>query len=280
MAKYKQDNHSGEKINPTMFKESDEINSGINHGINPFARLEQLLGKSCVDRLKEARVAVFGLGAVGSFVVEGLARSGIGYLRLVDFDRVDASNINRQIYALHSTMGMEKAALARARVLDINPACNVDLKTSFVNADTLPQFLSGDLDMVVDAIDGLNSKVSLILGAKQMQLNIISSMGAAGRTDCTMIRTGDLFESEVCPLARMVRRRLRRRGLDSGVPCVYSIEPPLNKAPFQEKDAVDLLGGHGRPRPPIGSAAWVPGCFGLTIAGMVVDTLFPGQKRQ
>ena len=247
--------------------------------ISPFARLEQLLGKAAVDRFRNSRVAVFGLGAVGSFVVEALARSGIGYLRLVDFDRVDASNINRQIYALHSTLGQEKAALARARVLDINPDCEVDLRTSFVNADSLSQFLSPDLDMVVDAIDGLNAKVSLILGAKQMGLNLISSMGAAGRTDVSMIRTGDLFDTEVCPLARMVRRRLRRRGLSSGVPCVYSIEPPLNKEPFADKDAVDPLeqdhvdGGHGRPRPPIGSATWVPGCFGLTIAGLVAKTL-------
>ncbi len=254
-----------------MCKESGEINNGI----NPFARLEQLLGKSYVERLRAARVAVFGLGAVGSFVVEALARSGIGYLRLVDFDRVDASNINRQIYALHSTIGMEKAVVARDRVMDINPLCEVDLKTTFVNSDTLPQFLSDDLDMVVDAIDGLNSKVSLILGAKQVNLNIISSMGAAGRTDCSMIRSGDLFDTEVCPLARMVRRRLRRRGLQSGVPCVYSIEPPLNKEPFDDKDVADPLDGHGRPRPPIGSAAWVPGCFGLTIAGLVVDTLCP-----
>ncbi len=258
-----------------MVKESDKINKGI----NPFARLEQLLGKACVNRLKGGRVAVFGLGAVGSFVVEGLARSGIGYLRLVDFDRVDASNINRQIYALHSTMGLEKAAVARQRVMDINPLCEVDLKNSFVNADTLSEFLSDDLDMVVDAIDGLNAKVSLILGAKQMNLNIISSMGAAGRTDCSMIRSGDLFDTEVCPLARMVRRRLRRRGLEHGVPCVYSIEPPLNKEPFEDKDAVDLLEGHGRPRPPIGSAAWVPGCFGLTIAGLVVDTLCLGPTK-
>lgn len=247
--------------------------------ISPFARLGQLMGKRAVDRLKRSRVAVFGLGAVGSFVVEALARSGIGYLRLVDFDRIDASNINRQIYALHSTLGLEKAAVARTRVLDINPDCEVELHTSFVNADSLSRFLSPDLDMVVDAIDGLNAKVNLILGAKEMGLNLISSMGAAGRTDPSMIRTGDLFDTEVCPLARLVRRRLRRRGLSSGVPCVYSIEPPLNKEPFEKKDAVDPLeqgdvqGGHGRPRPPIGSAAWVPGCFGLTMAGLAAQTL-------
>ncbi len=247
--------------------------------INPFARLEQLLGKETVDRLKNSRVAVFGLGAVGSFVVEALARSGVGYLRLVDFDRVDASNINRQIFALHATLGLEKAAVARNRVLDINPDCEVELHTSFVNADSLSRFLTPDLDMVVDAIDGLNAKVSLVLEAKQMGLNLICSMGAAGRTDVSMIRTGDLFDTQVCPLARMLRRRLRRRGLENGVPCVYSIEPPLNKEPFEDKDFVDPLkgdhvdGGHGRQRPPLGSAVWVPGCFGLTIAGFVAKAL-------
>ena len=231
------------------------------------------MGREAMSTLKAARVAVFGLGAVGSFTVEGLARSGIGYLRLVDFDRVDASNINRQLYALNSTVGREKAELARERVADINPACRVEIHASFVNADSLADLLSPDLDMVVDAIDGLNSKVNLIAGARSMGLDIVSSMGAAGRTDVSMIRTGDLFETSVCPLARMVRQRLRRRGIDRDVPCVYSVEKPLNKQPFREEDAVDALEGHGRARPPIGTVAWVPGCFGLTIAGRVVRTL-------
>ncbi|MCG8689445.1 MAG: tRNA threonylcarbamoyladenosine dehydratase [Desulfobacterales bacterium] len=241
--------------------------------INPFARLEQLLGPDALSCLKTSRVAVFGLGAVGSFAVEALARSGVGYLKLVDFDRVDPSNINRQLYALHSTVGMEKAKIAHDRVLDINPNCEVEIHSSFVNADSLAGLLSHDLDMVIDAIDGLNSKVNLIFESKQMGLNIVSSMGAAGRTDISQIKTGDLFETSVCPLARMVRQRLRRRGLSHGVPCVYSIEKPLNKKPFEQKDAVDALEGHGRSRPPIGTAAWVPGCFGLTIAGQAIDTL-------
>ena len=237
------------------------------------------LGEDVLRYIQNVTVGIAGAGGLGSNCAVQLVRSGFKRFVLVDCDRVDASNINRQIYALHSTLGQEKAALARARVLDINPDCEVDLRTSFVNADSLSRFLSPDLDMVVDAIDGLNAKVSLILGAKQMGLNLISSMGAAGRTDVSMIRTGDLFDTEVCPLARMVRRRLRRRGLAGDVPCVYSIEPPLNKEPFADKDAVDPLeqdhvdGGHGRPRPPIGSAAWVPGCVGLTSAGLVAKTL-------
>ncbi|WDP92166.1 MAG: tRNA threonylcarbamoyladenosine dehydratase [Desulfobacter sp.] len=241
--------------------------------MDQFSRIEQLLGRDALKKIKGARVAVFGLGAVGSFTVEALARSGVGYMRLVDFDRVDPTNINRQLYALNSTVGQEKALLAKERVKDINPASCVEIHSSFVNADSLAGLLSDDLDLVVDAIDGLNSKVNLIVGAREMGLGIVSSMGAAGRTDITMIRTGDLFETSICPLARMVRRRLRRRGVESGVPCVYSIEPPLNKQPYNEEDAVDALDGHGRPRPPIGTVAWVPGSFGLALAGMAVRML-------
>lgn len=238
--------------------------------MNQFARTEQLLGNPAMEIIKQARVAVFGLGAVGGFACEALARTGVGYLRLVDFDRVEASNINRQVLALHSTIGREKAELAHERVKDINPDCEVDVHKAFVNAQSLTDLLSSDLDVVVDAIDGLNSKVNLIFGAHNMGIPLVSSMGAGGRTDISMIRTGDLFETQVCPLARMVRQRLRRRGLDSGVPCVYSIEKPLNKEPYKQEDAAAETGGHGRPRPPIGTISWVPGTFGLTIASRVV----------
>ncbi|MEH0020330.1 MAG: tRNA threonylcarbamoyladenosine dehydratase [Desulfobacter sp.] len=241
--------------------------------MNQFARIEQLLGRRAMDRIRNARVAVFGLGAVGSFATEALARSGVGYLRLVDFDRVDASNINRQLFALNSTIGAEKAGLAKERVQDIHPDCRVEVHSAFVNAESLTTLLSDDLDMVVDAIDGLNSKVNLIYGATTMGLKLVSSMGAGGRTDVSMIRTGDLFDSSVCPLARMVRQRLRRRGLDHGVPCVYSVETPRNKQPFNPEDAVDALQGHGRARAPIGTVAWVPGCFGLTLASEAIKLI-------
>ncbi len=241
--------------------------------LDQFSRIEQLLGSAAMEKIKRARVAVFGLGAVGSFTVEALARSGVGYLRLVDFDRVDATNINRQLYALTATVGEEKAALAKKRVKEINPVCDVAVYSDFVNAENLAGLLSPDLDMVVDAIDGLNSKVNLIVEAKQMGIKIVSSMGAAGRTDFTMIRTGDLFDTTICPLARVVRRRLRRRGVETGVPCIYSIEPPKNNPPFKQEDVQDTQDGHGRPRPPIGSVVWVPGAFGLALAGETIQTL-------
>ena len=238
--------------------------------MNRFARTEQLLGHEAMEKIKAAKVAVFGLGAVGSFAVEALARTGVGCLHLIDFDRVDASNINRQLLALTSTLGREKAVLARERVGDINPDCEITVKSAFVNAESLEDLLEDDMDVVVDAIDGLNSKINLLAGARRMNLAVVSSMGAGGKTDISLIRAGDISETEVCPLARVVRRRLHRRGIFEGIRAVYSIEPPLNKQPFNAEDAGDALPGHGRSRPPIGTVVWVPGVFGLTVAREVI----------
>jgi tRNA A37 threonylcarbamoyladenosine dehydratase len=247
--------------------------------MDQFARIGQLLGKEAMEKIHQARVAVFGLGAVGSFALEALARSGVGYLRLVDFDTIDPTNLNRQLLALHSTLGQKKAILARDRVMDIHPACQVEIHDAFVNARSLDRFLSSDLDLVVDAIDGLNAKVNLIFEARSLGLEVVASMGAAGRTDIAMIRTGDLSETCVCPLARMVRQRLHRRGLYQGVHCVYSVEKPLNKQPFDPEDLWDPLAGpqtpagHGRFRPPLGTAVWVPGTFGLALAARGIEIL-------
>ncbi|MBC2703382.1 tRNA threonylcarbamoyladenosine dehydratase [Desulfobacula sp.] len=241
--------------------------------MDQFARTEQLLGSQAMEKIKKATVAVFGLGAVGSFATEALARTGVGNLYLIDFDKVDASNINRQLFALNSTIGREKAKLACERVKDINPGCNVELHSSFINAKSLEDLLSEDIDVVVDAIDGLNSKTNLIVGARELNFAVVSSMGAGGRTDISMIKTGDISETCVCPLARVVRQRLHRRGLYQGVRAVYSIEKPLNKQPFRSQDAVDVLPNHGRSRPPIGTVSWVPGVFGLTIASEVINII-------
>jgi len=245
----------------------------MEQAMDQFARTKQLLGVESMDRIKKATVAVFGLGAVGSFAVEAIARAGVGNLYLIDFDRVDATNINRQLFALHSTIGRKKAGIALERVKDINPQCNVTRHHSFVNAESLEDLLSENIDVVVDAIDGLNSKINLIVRARQLNLAVVSSMGAGGRTDISMIKTGDISETCVCPLARVVRQRLHRRGLYEGVRAVYSIEKPLNKQPYKAKDAVDALPNHGRSRPPIGTVSWVPGVFGLTIAGEVINII-------
>jgi tRNA A37 threonylcarbamoyladenosine dehydratase len=241
--------------------------------MNQFARTQQLLGKKAMEKIKNAKVAIFGLGAVGSFATEAIARTGVGSLDLIDFDRVDASNINRQLYALNSTIGREKSDIAYERVKDINPQCNVEVKSSFINAQSLEELLSDDIDVVVDAIDGLNSKINLIVGARNLGLEVVSSMGAGGRTDTSMIKTGDISETCVCPLARVVRQRLHRRGLYNGVKAVYSIEKPLNKEPYKTEDAQDAMPDHGRTRPPIGTVSWIPGVFGLTIASQVIDII-------
>lgn len=249
--------------------------------MDQFSRTSQLLGDENMEKIKSARVAVFGLGAVGSFAVEALARTGIGSMVLVDFDYIDLSNINRQLLALHSTVGRQKTDLAAGRVNDINPDCRVRTHPTFVNAQTLDDLLSDRVDVVVDAIDGLNSKVNLIVEAKKKNLDIVSSMGAAGKTDISMIRTADISETQVCPLARFVRRRLRRRGVHNGVSTVYSIEKSLNKQsaespgdPSSEsEDMEDVFENRGRKRPPIGSVIWVPGVFGLTIAGLAVQSI-------
>ncbi len=241
--------------------------------MNQFARTEQLIGSAAMKIIKQSTVAVFGLGAVGSYATEALARTGVGSLHLIDFDKVDASNINRQLFALNSTIGRQKSILAKERVEDINPECKVHVHSSFINAQSLETLLSESFDVVVDAIDGLNSKVNLLVGATRLKLKVISSMGAGGRTDVSMIKTGDISETCVCPLARVVRQRLHRRGVYEGIRAVYSIEKPLNKQPYKSEDAVDALKNHGRSRPPIGTVSWVPGVFGLTIAGEVIKTL-------
>ena len=243
-----------------------------------FDRTVRLMGKDAVEKLGQARIAVFGLGAVGSFATEALARAGVGYLRLVDFDRVEVSNINRQLYALHSTLGQKKAEIARERVLDIHPSCQVEIRDTFVNADSLDMLLSPDLDVVVDAIDGLNSKVNLLAAARQMDLCVVSSMGAGGRMDVSRIRTGDIAETSVCPLARMVRRRLHRRGVFSGIRCVYSIETPVvspdaDRLPDEGTEDPGDDAGHGRKRPAIGTIPWIPGIFGLTLASEAVHII-------
>jgi len=234
-----------------------------------FARLVQLVGHEGLARLAAAEVAVFGLGAVGFYTVEALARAGVGRLRLVDFDTIQPSNLNRQLLALTSTVGRPKIALARQRVLDINPACEVTLHDVFANAQTLPDLLTPLPDAVIDAIDGVNAKVNLLAEAHGRGLLTVSSMGAGGRLDPSLIRSADLSATEVCPLARFVRRRLRRRGIHSGIRCIYSIEPAASQAEGLDPEETDPE--KGRPRTPIGSISFIPGIFGLWAAAEVVQ---------
>jgi len=245
--------------------------------MNWLARTIQLLGREKINRLHYARVAVFGLGGVGSYAVEALARSGVGHIRLVDFDKVKLTNINRQVYALHSTLDKPKVQIAAERIKDINPSCDVDSRNVFINNQSLEGLLDPLVDVVVDAIDSVSSKANLIAAAYEKKITVVSSMGAGNKTDSSFIRAGDISESTICPLARMIRKRIHRRGIYNGVRCVYSIEQLQNSEPAadDEKDDDPQL---GRPRAPLGTISYMPGIFGLKVAEEVIRLILAGGK--
>jgi tRNA A37 threonylcarbamoyladenosine dehydratase len=237
-----------------------------------FARTMQLIGENGVNALQQSTVAVFGLGAVGSYVTEALARAGVGRLVLFDHDTVSLSNINRQLLALESTLGRFKAEVAKARVLDINPDCDVQAHVRFVDADNVSGLVSPDWDVVVDAIDGVNSKVNLIVAARALDLPVVASMGAAAKLDPSKIQIADISKSYMCPLAQIIRKRLRRRGITTGVRCVFSTETARNKNEPVVDEAPEQ-GRSGRPRQPIGSISYLTGIFGLNAAAEVIHLL-------
>ncbi|MBN1676382.1 MAG: tRNA threonylcarbamoyladenosine dehydratase [Kiritimatiellae bacterium] len=232
---------------------------------NRFARTELLLGAEACARLRAARVVVAGLGGVGSYAAEALARMGVGQLRIVDFDTVKPSNVNRQLYALESTLGRPKVEVARARILDIDPACEVEAMPVFIDDTTVAGVLSGPPDVVIDAIDSLNPKLTLVSRAVESGVCVISSMGAATRTDPFAVRVADIAETRMCPLARHLRKRLRKRGIGSGVRCVYSVEPDSGRRGVADDDG-EAEFARGRPRAPLGSLSYMTGIFGLVAA--------------
>ena len=238
-----------------------------------FLRTELLLGAKGLDKLQNSTVMVIGLGAVGGYALEALARSGIGHLILVDFDSFDLTNINRQILALTSTTGRKKIDVAKERVLDINPACRVENKDLFVNAETLPQLLSEKVDFVVDAIDALNPKCCLMEALYQKQIPFISSMGAALKSDPSCIHYGKLSATKNCGLSKFIRKRLKKRGVDIGkIYCVSSdeqVDLPETAIVCNENDE----NPNGRKRNTLGSLPTITAIFGLTIANQVIKTL-------
>lgn len=239
-----------------------------------FIRTQKLLGDSGFARLQGAFVVVVGLGAVGSYAVEALARSGVGRMRLIDFDDVSITNINRQLYALHSTIGRRKAELAAERVRDINPDCKIEFADTFVHTDTLDEVLAGEPDVVIDAIDSLNPKVALLAGVMERGLKVFSSMGAALRRDPTKVVIGDISKTMNCPLARLVRKRLRRyHDIKKGITCVSSTELAPDAAEVSMEEDVTPYTGRGRARPALGSLPTITGIFGLTLANAVIDYL-------
>ena len=217
-----------------------------------------------MERYKNARVAVFGVGGVGSYVVEALARSGIGTLDLIDSDAVSLTNINRQIIATHSSIGRFKVDVARERVLDINPEAVVNTYHCFYLPDTADQFHFNSYDYVVDAIDTVTGKLELIMQANCCHTPVISSMGAGNKLDASAFEVADIYETSVCPLAKVMRRELKKRGIEK-LKVVYSRETPL--APQMNQEQTD-----GRRQIP-GSMSYVPAAAGLILAGEVLRDL-------
>jgi len=247
--------------------------------LNQFSRTELLLGQEAVERLASARVAVFGLGGVGGCAAEALVRSGLGAIDLVDDDKLCLTNLNRQIFALHSTVGQYKADAAAARLLDINPDLRLCCHRVFYGPDTAAQFDFSQYDYVVDAIDTVTGKLALVMQARDSGVPIISAMGAGNKLDPTAFRVADIYETAVCPLARVMRRELRRRGVDR-LKVVYSREEP--RAPAYDGAESCRTGcvcppGSARlcsqRRQVPGSSAFVPPVMGLIIAAEVVKDL-------
>ena len=241
--------------------------------LHAFSRTELLVGKPAMERLAQARVAVFGIGGVGGYTVEALARSGVGALDLIDDDRVCLTNINRQIYATRKTVGKYKVEVAKERILQINPACQVETHCAFYMPDTAAQFDFRQYDYVVDAIDTVTGKLEMIEQAYRAGTPIISSMGAGNKMDSTAFEVADIYETSVCPLAKVMRHELRKRGIPK-LKVVYSKEKPI--APKEDmanscKTHCICPPGTARKctqrRQVPGSNAFVPSVVGLIIAG-------------
>ena len=232
---------------------------------NQFTRTELLIGKDGVEKLQKAKVAIFGLGGVGSYVVEGLARSGIGNFILVDNDKIDITNINRQIIATMKTLDKSKVQVEKERILDINPNINVKIYEEFFSKET-KGILDNSINYIVDAIDTVSSKIELVVQANKLNIPIISSMGTGNKLDPTKFEVTDIYKTEVCPLAKIMRKELRDRGIEK-LKVVYSKEKPL--VPKIDELAEPLEMKQGKKQTP-GSISFVPSVAGLIIASEVV----------
>lgn len=245
-----------------------------------FSRTELLIGPTALLRLHNSKVAIFGIGGVGSFVAEALARSGIGHLVLIDSDVVSLSNINRQLLATRSSLGRLKVDVMRERILDINPGAEVETRAVFYVPGSHQDLFSADLNYIVDAIDTVSAKIDLIVQAKERSIPIISSLGAGNKLDPTRFEVADIYQTSVCPLGKVLRKALRERGVPS-LKVVYSREEPIRPlAPAPTVPAApDGTAGQNRPagqqfrRQVPGSIAFVPSVAGLIIAGEVIRDL-------
>ena len=232
--------------------------------LNEFCRTELLIGEEGIEKLNNSKVIVFGIGGVGSFVVEALTRAGVGNLILVDNDTICISNLNRQIHATQSKVGNIKVEAMKERVLSINPNCNVEAKQEFITADNIEEIIPSDIDYVVDAIDTVTSKLALAEYCYKNDIKLIASMGTGNKMDPTQFRVTDVFKTKVCPLAKVMRTELRKRGVKK-LKVVYSEEIPM--VPNKGK----AVPSQKRQTP--GSISFVPPVAGMIIGGEVIKDL-------
>jgi tRNA A37 threonylcarbamoyladenosine dehydratase len=247
--------------------------------LNQFSRTELLFGKEAMEKLERSRVAVFGIGGVGGYTVEALVRSGVGAVDLVDDDKVCLTNLNRQIIATRKTVGKYKADVMKERILEINPDCKVEVHKCFYLPETKDEFAFGEYDYVVDAIDTVTGKIQLVLQAQEAGVPIISSMGAGNKLNPAMFEVADIYETSVCPLAKVMRRELKKRNV-KGLKVVYSKEKALR--PIEDmsiscrQHCICPPGAQHKcteRRDIPGSNAFVPSVVGLIIASEVVKDL-------
>ncbi|HQT25046.1 MAG TPA: tRNA threonylcarbamoyladenosine dehydratase [Burkholderiales bacterium] len=232
--------------------------------MNQFERTRILIKDEGIEKLAKKHVFLAGLGGVGSYCAEALARGGIGRLTLLDHDVVALSNINRQLPALLSTVGKSKAELMQQRIMDINPECEVVIRREFLTVENVCDIVPSDADYVIDAIDSLNCKVALVAESVKMGLKVASSMGAGNKLDPSRIRLADISGTSICPLASQMRKRLRKRGIEKGVLTVFTDEHPRPPLPPEP------VSGHGRPRAVNGTVSYMPPLFGFMLAGAVI----------
>ena len=229
---------------------------------NAFIRSSYLLGTDGMNKLANSKVAIFGIGGVGSYAAEALARTGIGSLVLIDYDTIDVTNINRQIHATPKTVGLPKVDVMRDRLLEINPELTIKVVQKRYTKDTKQEFLDSSFDYIIDAIDMISSKIDLVTSSLEMGIPIISSMGAGNKLDPTAFMVSDIYNTRVCPLARVMRNELRKRGVKA-LKVVYSAEEPIDVN----------LGDVDRRKAIPGSVSFVPSVAGLILAGEVIKDI-------
>ncbi|MFV0157628.1 tRNA threonylcarbamoyladenosine dehydratase [Empedobacter falsenii] len=234
-------------------------------------RAELLFKKEGLENLKNSNVLVVGLGGVGSFAAEFIARAGVGKMTIVDGDTIDITNINRQLPALHSTIGQHKVDIVGDRLMDINPELDLTRINEFLSPERTHEIITPDFDYVLDCIDSVTPKINLILAAKRKKVKVISNMGAGGKYLASKVQVRDISKTDVCPLAKNVRKRLKKEGINKGVKAVFSTEVP-------DELSVKLTDGKNYKKSFYGTNSWMPGLFGLHAAETVIRHLLKNDK--